>query len=261
MVCFIFSLTSVQKNESAETWLSNLGHVEKKTYLRVNKVVAQPSKFLKMETVMTAITTLDLPAEGTAESADPADMALVLRCQNGDQHAFETIVTRYRGKIYAMIVNMTGNDADAWDLAQEVFLKAWRALPKFEARSSFYTWIYRITHNVTYDWLRKKKITGSEFDDTLGTPDIAAGAHTVPYGDTSPDTLMENRELGSEIKAALQELSPEHRAIILLKEIDGLSYQEISESLGITMGTVMSRLFYARKKLQTLLQHLAPGHP
>jgi RNA polymerase sigma-70 factor (ECF subfamily) len=212
-----------------------------------------------MESVMTAINTLDLPAAGTAESADPADMALVLRCQHGDQRAFETIVTRYRGKIYAMIVNMTGNDADAWDLAQEVFLKAWRALPKFEARSSFYTWIYRITHNVTYDWLRKKKISGMEFDDTLGTPDIAAGAHTVPHADTSPDTLLENRELGNEIKAALQELSPEHRAIILLKEIDGLSYQEIAESLDITMGTVMSRLFYARKKLQTLLQHLAPG--
>ncbi len=208
---------------------------------------------------MTGIT-LDHAAGGTPESADPADMVLVLRCQNGDQHAFETIVTRYRGKIYAMILNMTGNDADAWDLAQEVFLKAWRALPKFEARSSFYTWIYRITHNVTYDWLRKKKISGTEFDDTQGAPDIAAGAHTIPYADSAPDVLLENRELGNEIKAALQQLSPEHRAIILLKEIDGLSYQEIAESLDITMGTVMSRLFYARKKLQVLLQHLAPGH-
>jgi RNA polymerase sigma-70 factor (ECF subfamily) len=161
-----------------------------------------------------------------------------------------------------MILNMTGNDADAWDLSQEVFLKAWRALPKFEARSSFYTWMYRITHNVTYDWLRKKKISpGTEFDDTLGIPDIAAGAQTVPRGDTAPDVLMENKELGNEIKAALQELSPEHRAIILLKEVEGLSYQEIGESLDITMGTVMSRLFYARKKLQTLLQHLAPSRP
>jgi RNA polymerase sigma-70 factor (ECF subfamily) len=211
-----------------------------------------------METVMTGIT-LDHAAAGSPESADPADMALVLRCQNGDQHAFEAIVTRYRGKIYAMILNMTGNDADAWDLAQEVFLKAWRALPKFEARSSFYTWIYRITHNVTYDWLRKKKISGTEFDDTQGSPDIAAGAHTIPHADSAPDVLLENRELGNEIKAALQQLSPEHRAIILLKEIDGLSYQEIAESLDITMGTVMSRLFYARKKLQVLLQHLAPG--
>jgi RNA polymerase sigma-70 factor (ECF subfamily) len=215
-----------------------------------------------METVMTGISTLNQTATGPTETSDPADAALVLRCQNGDQHAFESLVTRYRGKIYAMIVNMTGNDADAWDLAQEVFLKAWRALPKFEARSSFYTWIYRITHNVTYDWMRKKKISpGMEFDDTLATPDIAAGAHTVPHSHTAPDAQLENRELGNEIKAALQELSPEHRSIILLKEIDGLSYQEIAESLDITMGTVMSRLFYARKKLQTLLQHLDPTKP
>jgi RNA polymerase sigma-70 factor (ECF subfamily) len=214
-----------------------------------------------MEAVMSGITITDFAANGSPDSQDPADSALVMRCQSGDHRAFEPLVNRYRGKIYAMIVNMTGNDADAWDLAQEVFLKAWRALPKFEARSSFYTWIYRITHNVTYDWLRKKKIQpGMEFDDTLATPDIAAGALTVPHADNSPDSNMANRELGNAIQEALKQLSPEHRSIILLKEIDGLSYQEIADALSITLGTVMSRLFYARKKLQTLLQDIAPGH-
>lgn len=211
---------------------------------------------------MTATTPLDPFTPGPADAVDPADAALVLRVQSGDHHAYETLVTRYRGKIYAMILNMIGNDADAWDLAQEVFVKAWRGLPKFEARSSFFTWLYRITHNVTYDWMRKKKITpGHEFDDTLATPQIAAGAQTVPYAEAAPDVMLENRELGQAIQAGLQQLSPEHRSIILLKEIDGLSYQEISETLGITMGTVMSRLFYARKKLQVLLAHLAPGRP
>jgi RNA polymerase sigma-70 factor, ECF subfamily len=213
-----------------------------------------------MVALMTAISSTEFTATGDATPPDEVDSVLVIRCQAGDHHAFEPLVTRYRGKIYAMIVNMTGNDADAWDLAQEVFLKAWRALPKFEARSSFYTWIYRITHNVTYDWLRKKKIQpGMEFDDSLATPDVAAGATTVPHADASPDTNLANRELGQTIQHALQQLSPEHRSIILLKEIDGLSYQEIADSLSITLGTVMSRLFYARKKLQTLLQDIAPG--
>ena len=213
-----------------------------------------------MEAVMSGITITDLATAGDHESHDEVDSALVMRCQSGDQRAFEPLVTRYRGKIYAMIVNMIGNDADAWDLAQEVFLKAWRALPKFEARSSFYTWIYRITHNVTYDWLRKKKIQpGMEFDDTLATPDIAAGALTIPHADASPDTNVANRELGAAIQDALKQLSPDHRSVILLKEVDGLSYQEIADTLSITLGTVMSRLFYARKKLQTLLQDLSPG--
>lgn len=209
---------------------------------------------------MTGLAISDIATVGDQPAQDPADAVLVQRCQAGDSRAFEPLVNRYRGKIYAMIVNMIGNDADAWDLAQEVFLKAWRALPKFEARSSFYTWIYRITHNVTYDWLRKKKISaGMEFDDSLATPDIAAGAQTVPHQEGRPDANLANRELGQRIQAGLQQLSPEHRAIILLKEIDGLSYQEIADSLGITLGTVMSRLFYARKKLQSLLQDIAPG--
>jgi RNA polymerase sigma-70 factor (ECF subfamily) len=185
---------------------------------------------------------------------EPDDAELVLRCQAGRHDAYESLVVRYRGRIYAMIVNMTGNDADAWDLSQDVFLKAWKALPRFEARSQFYTWLYRIAHNVTYDWLRKRKIgPGTEFDDALGqTP--AAGAVTVPQGADPPDARLGNKEVGARIAAALEELSPEHRAVVLLKEVDGLSYQEIADSVGCTLGTVMSRLFYARKRLQTLLR-------
>ena len=93
----------------------------------------------------------------------------------------------------------------------------------------------------------------------MATPDIAAGALTVPHSDERPDDRLANRELGQTIQDALKQLSPEHRSIILLKEIDGLSYQEIADTLEITLGTVMSRLFYARKKLQTLLQDYAPG--
>ncbi len=189
-----------------------------------------------------------------AADGQPDDAELVRRCQEGRHDAYETLVVRYRGRIYAMIMNMTGNDADAWDLSQDVFLKAWKALPRFEARSQFFTWLYRIAHNVTYDWLRKRKIgPGTEFDDALGHT-AAAGAVTVPQGSSAPDDRLRHKEVGARIAVALKELSPEHRAVVLLKEVDGLSYQEIADTVGCTLGTVMSRLFYARKRLQTLLR-------
>ncbi|MES2708849.1 MAG: sigma-70 family RNA polymerase sigma factor [Verrucomicrobiota bacterium] len=213
-----------------------------------------------MDAVLTSPMFLPAAAESPVAAAESyetdstGDADLVARCQAGQSQAFETLVVRYRGRVYAMIVNMTGNDADAWDLSQEVFLKAWRALPKFEARSQFFTWLYRITHNVTYDWLRKRKIgNGMEFDDAMGqTP--AAGAVTVPHHEPEPDTRLRNKEIGGRIAEALKELSPEHRSVMLLKEVEGLSYQEIAETVGCTLGTVMSRLFYARKRLQTLLR-------
>jgi RNA polymerase sigma-70 factor, ECF subfamily len=200
------------------------------------------------------------PESAAAEAVAREDMLLVERCQRGDSTAYEILVNRYRGRIYAMTFNLTGNESDAWDLAQEVFIKAWRALPKFEARAAFFTWLYRITHNVTYDFLRKKRITagGEEFDDSEATINAAPGASTVPAGELRPDQGMEQKELGERIREALAKLSPEHRAAIVAKEVDGLSYQEIAESQNITMGTVMSRLYYARQKLQNLLQDLAP---
>ncbi len=219
-----------------------------------------PSNDEKMEVVLTGHPHMESARVGNQETLEEADAVLVTRCQRGDASAFEPLVNRYRGKVYAMIVNMTGNDADAWDLAQEVFLKAWRALPRFENRSAFYTWLYRITHNETYDFLRKKKIaSGIEFDDSEGEQGIAAGSQTTPHGGSRPDDSLANRELGQTIQRALKELSPEHRSVVLLKEIDGLSYQEIADSLGISIGTVMSRLFYARKKLQELLKAFCPG--
>ena len=149
----------------------------------------------------------DIASEGEGEIPD-AD--LVVLAQAGDTGAFETLVTRYRGKVYAMIYNMIHNDADAWDLAQDTFLKAWKALPRFEARSAFYTWIYRITHNVAYDWLRKKKITtgAAAFDDGIRRQDIDPASRTTPQSAAAPDRDLENSELGGRIKDAIAQLSP-----------------------------------------------------
>jgi RNA polymerase sigma-70 factor (ECF subfamily) len=173
--------------------------------------------------------------------------------------AFDELVTRYRGKVYAMIVNMIHNDAEAWDLAQDTFIKAWKALPKFENRSNFFTWLYRITHNVTYDWLRKKKIQpGTEFDDAVKIDSVESSAPTAPKNPSQPDDALEKSELRLRIENAIEQLSPDHRDVILLKEIQGCRYQEIADILGVSIGTVMSRLFYARKKLQTQLEDLQP---
>lgn len=191
---------------------------------------------------------------GDSVSASQRDKEIVERCQKGDMAAFDEIVTLYRGKVYAMILNMIHNDADAWDLSQDVFVKAWKALPKFEARSAFYTWLYRITHNVTYDWIRKRKATVSgEFDDEVAQQ-AESGAPTAPRAAERPDQAMERGELRGRIAEAIEALSPDHREVILRKEVDGLSYQEIADSIGCSIGTVMSRLFYARKKLQTALE-------
>jgi RNA polymerase sigma-70 factor (ECF subfamily) len=189
----------------------------------------------------------------------PPDAELVRRSQEGDMQAFDELVTRYRGKVYAMIVNIIHNHTEAWDLAQDTFLKAWKALPKFEARSNFYTWLYRITHNVTYDYLRKKKIQpGTEFDDNIKPGQVISTAPTAPKNVSRPDDDLEKSELRLRIEGAIEQLSPDHRDVILLKEIQGCRYQEIADTLDVSIGTVMSRLFYARKKLQTLLEDLKP---
>ena len=196
------------------------------------------------------------PEAGAGEQDIP-DRKLIERCQSGDTRAFEVLVTRHRGKVYAMIQNMIKNEADAWDLSQEVFLKVWKALPKFEARAKFSTWLYRITHNVVYDWLRKRKIdSAGELDDALLNPrDIAAGARTTPSTTDRPDHALENSELGERINAALATLNAEHRETILLREVQGFDYKEIAKVMDCSLGTVMSRLYYARKKLQTLLDN------
>jgi len=207
-------------------------------------------------------------ADGAAAETDsaateddgPPDAELVQLSQDGDLDAFDRLVIRYRGRIYAMIMNMIHNDADAWDLTQDTFVKAWKALPKFEARANFFTWLYRICHNVTYDWLRKRsnKIEKAEFDDRIEAGSMEASAPTTPRASLSPDANAEHSELRQRIDEAIQQLSPEHREVILLKEVEGLSYQEIADTADCAIGTVMSRLHHARKKLQQTLNDLQP---
>lgn len=189
--------------------------------------------------------------------AETDDLDLVRRAQSGETKAFDELVTKYRTRVYAMIYQMVRNEQDAWDLAQDGFFKAWKSLDKFRFQSSFYTWLYRIVTNVSIDWLRKKQVRAEgEFDESQIQPDIEPTADITPKGEVSPERQMERGELRERLDAAIGRLSPEHRQVILLKEIDGLQYHEIAEVVDCSIGTVMSRLFYARKKLQAMLRDL-----
>jgi len=191
------------------------------------------------------------------DAGEPDDGELVKRCQAGDSSAFNDLITRYRSKVFTMIYGMVQNEQDAWDLAQEGFLKAWKSIHRFKGESSFYTWLYRIMTNVTIDSLRRKGIRGeAEFDDRIAPVNVEPGSRTTPSSSPLPNKKLEYREIRERIDEAIAKLSPEHRAVIVMKEIEDLQYSEIAEILSCSLGTVMSRLFYARKKLQSLLRDL-----
>jgi RNA polymerase sigma-70 factor (ECF subfamily) len=198
----------------------------------------------------------NLPTEGTEPAGAPADeLGLVAKAQAGDPAAFNELVIRYRQRAFAMLYNMVRNEQDAWDLAQDGFLKAWKNIGRFRGQSSFYTWLYRILMNVGIDWLRRKQIaSGTEFDDAIGLSSIAPGAMTAPRVEMQPAAKISDQEIRARIDAAITRLTPEHRTVIVMREIDGLEYSEIAEQMECSIGTVMSRLFYARKKLQAMLK-------
>jgi RNA polymerase sigma-70 factor, ECF subfamily len=189
------------------------------------------------------------------DSVEPNDRVLVKRCQAGDCDAFNQLVVRYRTKAFMMVYGMVQNEQDAWDLAQDGFLKAWKSIHRFKGESSFYTWLYRIMTNVTIDSLRRKGIHGeAEFDDRIAPGNIEPASRTTPSADLLPHQKLQQRDIRQRINEAIGKLSPEHRAVIVMKEMEDLQYSEIAEILGCSIGTVMSRLFYARKKLQAQLR-------
>ena len=199
-----------------------------------------------------------MDTEATPAQADVSELDLVKQCQEGNLEAFDQLVSRYRNRVFGMIYNMVHNEQDAWDLSQDSFLKAWKSIGRFRGQSSFYTWIYRIVTNVTIDWLRKKQVKGfgGEFDDSIQLKEIDPASRTAPQAAALPHKRMERHEIRARIDEAIEQLSPEHRAVILMKETEDMQYHEIAEALDCSIGTVMSRLFYARKKLQSLLKDL-----
>src|SRR4051794_207610 len=194
-------------------------------------------------------------ASETSTPPSSDELELVAKCQVGDTAAFNELVIRYRQRAFSMIYNMVRNEQDAWDLTQDGFLKAWKSIGRFRGQSSFFTWLYRILMNVTIDWMRRKQIEGgTEFDDAVAISNVEPAATTAPKSELQPIAKLSDKEIRTRIDESIARLSPEHRTVIVLREIEGLEYQEIADAMECSIGTVMSRLFYARKKLQGMLK-------
>ncbi len=185
------------------------------------------------------------------------DLTLVRRARSGDQRAFGLLVERYQKKVYAVALGMVKDAEEALDVSQEAFVKVHRYLDHFKGDSSFYTWLYRITTNTCIDVLRRRGASTSEsveYDDSVQM-DLAE-ANLGALGsqlDSSPARTVLRRELGEKLEEALAQLPEKHRAILLLRELEGMSYEDLARTLEIPKGTVMSRLFHARAKVQRLL--------
>ncbi|MCX6894225.1 MAG: sigma-70 family RNA polymerase sigma factor [Verrucomicrobia bacterium] len=183
------------------------------------------------------------------------DPALVKAAQKGDMLAFEELVARHRDKIYARCYTMMHSEDAALDVSQEAWVKAWQRLAQFQGDSTFTTWITRITINVCLDQLRKNKRQRAESIEELN--EEAGGVERLmPVVTVNPTERLERGELRQKIDAALGKLSDEHRTVLVLHEFQEMEYKEIAKTVGCSIGTVMSRLFYARRKLAALLAEL-----
>jgi RNA polymerase sigma-70 factor (ECF subfamily) len=179
---------------------------------------------------------------------EPSDWELVQQCQTGEMGAFQELVSRYYQKIYVVILGLVRNREDALEVAQETFFRAYRKIKGFQGGSSFYTWLYRIAVNIAIDSQRRQKRNPLDFRETMdGLFEQQNEVAKDPFSD------VHDRELREKLVSAINDLTPEHRAVIILRTIEGLSYKDIGEILGCSEGTVMSRLHYARKKLQEKL--------
>lgn len=182
------------------------------------------------------------------------DESLVKWAQQGDTEAFEQLVFRHRDKIFARAMMMMRNEDQALDLSQEAWVKAWQRLVQFQGESSFATWMTRIVINLCLDQLRRQKRVRTESIDEM--QEEGGVERHLPVTDPNPTAGMEKDELRRRIDEALGKLTDAHRTVVVLHEFEGLEYKEIAKRVGISIGTVMSRLFYARRKLATLLQSL-----
>lgn len=193
-------------------------------------------------------------ARNDSEPSAPSDEGvLVQRARQGDLEAYDELVQRYQERIYATVYHMTSNHEDANDLAQESFIKAFQALKSFKGGSSFYTWLYRIAVNKTINFLKQRKnrihLSLNDLDfNAEHDPDLVAFV-----SEKTPRREANLSELQEKLNTALMKLSEPHRLVVVLHDVQGLSHEEIAKVMDCNIGTVRSRLFYARQQLQAWL--------
>ena len=186
------------------------------------------------------------------DNSSVSDEKLVKAAQRGDMPAFEELVARHRDKIYARAFSMMRSEEDAVDLSQEAWVKGWQRLKQFQGDSSFVTWMTRIVINLCLDQLRKQKRQRSESIESL-EEESGGVERQMPIVVTNPTAGLERQELRVRIDKALGQLSYEHRTVLVLHEFEELEYKEIAKRMECSIGTVMSRLFYARRKMANLM--------
>jgi RNA polymerase sigma factor RpoE len=189
----------------------------------------------------------------SSNAAKPNDQELVRSVQGGDLAAYDELVRRYQERIYATLYHMTSNHEDANDLAQESFIKAFHAIKSFKGDSSFFTWLYRIAVNKTINFLKQRKnrihLSLNDLDlNAENDPDLVS-----LVSEKNPRRDMSLTELQEKLNAAMQRLSEDHRLVVALHDVQGLSHEEIGKIMDCNVGTVRSRLFYARQQLQAFL--------
>jgi len=181
-------------------------------------------------------------------TVDPAEGALIERSRKGDLEAFDRLILAHQDRIYHAAYRITGNAEDAHDAAQETFVKAFRALTRYRHEAALSTWLHRIAVNTALDIVRRRpQMPPASLDDVV----LPATAH-------NPDNEAERREVQRRVHQALRRLSPDHRVVVVLRDLQGMAYEEIAAVLRIPVGTVRSRLSRARDALRVLLRDLAP---
>lgn len=182
------------------------------------------------------------------------DHDLVLAARKGDRDAFRTLFERYHRRAYALALGVLRHQDDALDVVQDAFVKAHKYLDKFEGNSSFYTWLYRIVMNLAIDHLRKhRRVKPVELDEARLSDEQPDDALLPRILGGNPGRALMDKEIRRRIDAALDELSDNHRAVLVMRELEGLSYEEMAQTMGCSKGTIMSRLFHARRNMQRRL--------
>ena len=182
------------------------------------------------------------------------DRDLILQAQQGDEKAFRKLVERHQRRAFAIAMGLVRDENDARELVQDAFLRVYKGLGSFQGGSSFFTWLYRIVTNLAIDLMRKPGRREAELQEGQALDEEAVDFPLVSRIDgADPIDVMRRREIAERIQRALDALPPYHRGVILMREVEGMSYEEMAEAMNVSKGTIMSRLFHARQKLQRAL--------
>ncbi|HUK02761.1 MAG TPA: RNA polymerase sigma factor RpoE [Steroidobacteraceae bacterium] len=192
-------------------------------------------------------------------SADESDLALVRRVQRGDRGAFDALVLKYQHKVVKLVMRYMRNPAEAEDVAQEAFIKAYRALPQFRGDSAFYTWLYRIAINTAKNAVVSRDRSPVDYDLDMQNSDESYDMQSRLKDPETPEGLVLTDEIRSTVNAAIDALPADLRTAIVLRELEGLSYEEIAAAMECPVGTVRSRIFRAREAIDKRLREVFEG--